>query len=420
MCHNNGEVRNMKKTLWTADVVRITLATSLGAAGGILSSFALSFLVFDETGSTLASALVLAISLLPGAVLPLLIAPLMDRHARKPFLVGGDAVNALLYALAGIYLLRCQFSYTVYLGFSLLLACLSAFDELAYSSFYPLLLPEGMEEKGYTVSSMLYPVLKVLMMPVAAALFNTLGVARLLLIQSALSLLAALIESRITVHETPRGGGRFSLRVWWGDLREAAAYLKKEKGLRALYDYMAVTNGMAAGYSPLLVAFFRTAPGFTAAMYSLFSVAEFAGRSLGGVVRYRYTLPENKRFSFVFFVYQTYELMDVLLLWLPYPLMLANRAACGFLGINSATIRQAAVQRYLPNHLRARVNAYESMLVTAASAVLSLAVGSLGEVMDYRLCVSLCAAATMLFCWGSVFRRRGEVREVLRGEAGTS
>ena len=420
MCHNNGEVRNMKKTLWTADVVRITLATSLGAAGGILSSFALSFLVFDETGSTLASALVLAISLLPGAVLPLLIAPLMDRHARKPFLVGGDAVNALLYALAGIYLLRCQFSYTVYLGFSLLLACLSAFDELAYSSFYPLLLPEGMEEKGYTVSSMLYPVLKVLMMPVAAALFNTLGVARLLLIQSALSLLAALIESRITVHETPRGGGRFSLRVWWGDLREAAAYLKKEKGLRALYDYMAVTNGMAAGYSPLLVAFFRTAPGFTAAMYSLFSVAEFAGRSLGGVVRYRYTLPENKRFSFVFFVYQTYELMDVLLLWLPYPLMLANRAACGFLGINSATIRQAAVQRYLPDHLRARVNAYESMLVTAASAVLSLAVGSLGEVMNYRLCVSLCAAATMLFCWGSVFRRRGEVREVLRGEAGTS
>lgn len=410
----------MKKTLWTADVVRITLATSLGAAGGILSSFALSFLVFDETGSTLASALVLAISLLPGAVLPLLIAPLMDRHARKPFLVGGDAVNALLYALAGIYLLRCQFSYTVYLGFSLLLACLSAFDELAYSSFYPLLLPEGMEEKGYTVSSMLYPVLKVLMMPVAAALFNTLGVARLLLIQSALSLLAALIESRITVHETPRGGGRFSLRVWWGDLREAAAYLKKEKGLRALYDYMAVTNGMAAGYSPLLVAFFRTAPGFTAAMYSLFSVAEFAGRSLGGVVRYRYTLPENKRFSFVFFVYQTYELMDVLLLWLPYPLMLANRAACGFLGINSATIRQAAVQRYLPDHLRARVNAYESMLVTAASAVLSLAVGSLGEVMDYRLCVSLCAAATMLFCWGSVFRRRGEVREVLRGKAGTS
>ena len=387
----------MKKTLWTRDFIRITLATSLGAAGGIISSFALSFLVFDETGSTLASALVVAIQLLPGAVLPLLIAPLMDRYPRKPFLVGGDAVNALLYALAGVYLLRCEFSYTVYLGFSLLLACLSAFDELAYSSFYPLILPEGMEEKGYTVSSMLYPVLKVLMMPVAAVLFDTLGVARLLLMQSALSLLSALIENKITVAETPRGGERFSLRLWWGDLREAAAYLRREKGLRALYDYMAVTNGMAAG-----------------------SVAEFAGRSLGGVVRYRYSLPEKKRFPFIFAVYQVYEMMDVLLLWLPYPLMLANRAFCGFLGINSATIRQAAVQRYLPDPLRARINAYESMLVTAASAVLSLAVGALGEVMDYRRCVSLCAALTLLFCWMTVFRNRGAVREVLRGKEGAA
>ena len=44
----------MTKTLWTKDFIRITLATSLGAAGGIISGFALSFLVFDETGSTLA------------------------------------------------------------------------------------------------------------------------------------------------------------------------------------------------------------------------------------------------------------------------------------------------------------------------------------------------------------------------------
>ena len=74
------------------------------------------------------------------------------------------------------------------------------------------------------------------------------------------------------------------------------------------------------------------------------------------------------------------------------------------------------MQRYLPDHLRARINAYESMLITAASAVLSLAVGALGEVMDYRLCVSLCAALTLLFCWMTVFRHRGAVREVLRGE----
>lgn len=333
----------MKQTLWTRNFTRITAATTLGAAGGIISQFALSFLVFDETGSTLASALVVAIQLIPMVLLPLVVAPMMDRLPRKPFLVWGDLLNGLCYAGAGLFLLHSAFSYTAYLAFSLLVSCLAAFDELAYNSFYPLLLPEGQEERAYTVSAMLYPILKVLMMPLAALLYDTLGVGRLLLIQGALSVLAALIENRIHVQERRRDQEPLlSLKTWWRDIREAAAYLRQEHGLHGLYEYMAVTNGMAMGYSPLLIAFFRTAPGFTTAMYSFFSVAEFAGRTIGGAVRYRYSLPERKRFGFLFGVYQTYELMDACLLWLPYPLMLVNRAVCGFLGIQSATIRQAA------------------------------------------------------------------------------
>ena len=56
LCDNyNHEVNTMKQTLWTREFTRITAATALGAAGGIISQFALSFLVFDETGSTLAA-----------------------------------------------------------------------------------------------------------------------------------------------------------------------------------------------------------------------------------------------------------------------------------------------------------------------------------------------------------------------------
>lgn len=405
----------MKNSLWTENFVRITLASALGAAGGIVSGFALSFLVFDETGSTLASALVVAIQLLPGAVIPIFIAPFMDRLPRKPFLVGGDIVNGIMYAAAGLFLLRHEFSYPVYLIFSLVIACLGSFDELAYSSFYPLILPPGSEEKGYTVSSMLYPVLKVLMMPAAALLFKLLGVANILLIQAFLSLAAAVIESRINVQEPKRSTeSRFSLRQWTDDIKEAAAYLKKERGLRSIYSYMAVTNGTAMGYSPLLIAFFRTSPGLTVAMYSILSVAEFAGRTIGGVYRCRSTLPPSRRFLFIFGVYQLYELMDCCLLWLPYPLMLFNRAICGFLGINSATIRQAAVQSYIPDQLRARINAYESVLLTAAGSLLSLLIGALGEVLDYRMCLSVCALFSVSVCWLTVFRHRADVRRILQ------
>lgn len=407
----------MKNNLWTRDFTLITVATIMGAAGAIAGNFALSFLVYDETGSTLASALIIAINFVPGFVVPLVASPFMDALPRKPFLVAGDAVNGVLYLLMGLYLNSRGFTYTLYLLFSLLLSSLSAFDQLAYNSLFPKLIPPGCMDKGYAVSSMVYPVMQVVMAPVAALLMDLIGVGNILLLQGGLSIAAALTESRIRTEEERRAYRRFSLRGYFADLKEAADYLRQERGMLNIFAYMAVTNGVASGYAPIFVAFFSSTPGLSAAMYSLFAVAEFAGRTLGGVLRYATKMPKEKRFGFAFAVYQVYETMDMLLLWLPYPLMLANRAIAGFLGINSATLRLAAVQSTLPDRLRARVNAFESVLYSAAFSVLSLAVGALGEVMDLRLCVTLCAFASLIICWMTIWRRRREIRAMYENAA---
>ena len=105
----------MKNPLWTRNFSLLIAATTFGCMGGIVGNFALSFLVFDETGSTFASALVIAIQLIPNFLIPLLVAPWMDRFPRKPFLVFGDFINGFFYALMGIYLLFFDFSYVGYL-----------------------------------------------------------------------------------------------------------------------------------------------------------------------------------------------------------------------------------------------------------------------------------------------------------------
>lgn len=399
--------------LWTRNFRLVILASVIGTVGAIAGGFALAFLVFDETGSTLASALIVAIQLLPHLLLPILIAPFMDRLPRKSFLVAGDIANAVLLAGMGLWLLLFNFSYVGYLAVSLLLACLGAVDELAFTSIYPELIPEGAEQKGYAVSSMLYPVLKVIMTPLAAVLLDTLGVAWILIAQSGLSLAAAITESFIHLDETERQHRTpYSLRAWAGDIREAVQYLKKEHGLRSIYEYMAVTNGVASGFSPILVAFFRTFPGLTAAMYSAFSVVEFAGRTIGSTLQYRIKIPDKKKYGFVFFVYQVYETMDMCLLWLPYPLMLVNRGICGFLGSNSAILRSAAVQRYIPEKLRSRVNAFDGVLITAGASVFSLVMGFLGEILDYRWCVTIGGAIAMLASWLLIWGRRKDVCKV--------
>ena len=399
--------------LWTRNFLLVILASAIGTVGAIAGGFALAFLVFDETGSTLASALIVAIQLLPHLLLPVLIAPFMDRLPRKTFLVAGDIANAVLLAGMGLWLLFFNFSYVGYLAVSLLLACIGAVDELAFTSIYPELIPEGAEQKGYAVSSMLYPVLKVIMTPLAAVLLDTLGVAWILIAQSGLSFAAAITESFIHLDETERQHRTpYSLQAWAGDIREAVQYLKEERGLRSVYEYMAVTNGVASGFSPILVAFFRTFPGFTAAMYSAFSVVEFAGRTIGSVLQYRIKIPDKKKYGLVLFVYQVYESMDMCLLWLPYPLMLVNRGICGFLGSNSAILRSAAVQRYIPEKLRSRINAFDDVLITAGASVFSLMMGFLGEILDYRWCVTIGGAIAMLASWLLIWGRRKDVRRV--------
>ena len=399
--------------LWNRNFSLVILASTMGTIGGIAGGFALAFLVFDETGSTLASALILAIQLLPFLFIPIVIAPIMDRLPRKTFLVMGDVANSFLIFGMGLWLLFFDFSYIGYLALSLLLACLGSVDELAFTSIYPELIPKGAEQKGYAVSSMLYPVLTVIMTPFAAVLLDTFGVAWILIAQGGLSLLAAITESFIRLDETERHDSEtYSLQAWASDIREAVQYLKKERGLLGLYEYMAVSNGVDTGYSPLLIAFFRTFPGFTAAMYAAFSVVEFIGRSIGSALQYRIKIPDKKKFGFVFFVYQTYSAMDMCLLWLPYPLMLLNRGICGFLGSNSAIIRDAAVQRYIPERLRSRVNAFQGVLVTAGCSVFSLMMGFLGEILDYRWCITIGGVITLLSGFVLILVRQKEVRRL--------
>lgn len=79
----------------------------------------ISLLVFDETGSTFLSALVLICGVLPDIVLSVLVAPLIDKGGKKKWIVGLDIVTAVLYAVMGLYISGHAFNYLLYLIFVL-------------------------------------------------------------------------------------------------------------------------------------------------------------------------------------------------------------------------------------------------------------------------------------------------------------
>ena len=402
----------MKNTLWTKNFTIITLGTVISAVGGVAMGFALSFVVFDNTGSTLMMALFAAASSLPGIILPVLLSPYLDNFRRKPVIVGLDYLSAVIYLLFGLYLLKHSFSLPLYLLFSLACGSIGSVYNLAYESLYPNLIPEGFAQKGYTVSGMLYPTVTMVMTPVASILYTRLGLGVLCIGEGLLLAAAASVETQIKVEEYTKPGGKFSFGDYIGDFKEGFRYLKKEKGLLRIYGYMPITQGISQATEPLIRAWFRTAPGLNLTMYALFTTAEFIGRTIGGLVHYKFEIPPEKRFSLAYLVYVTYNIMDTVLLWLGFPLMLVNRGICGFLGINSATLRASSVQNYLPDNMRAKVNAVFNMLYALVPTLLTLAVGALGEMMDYRLCVTLVSAAGLLPCYLIMWRGREDVKKV--------
>lgn len=402
----------MKNTLWTKNFTIITLGTVISAVGGVAMGFALSFVVFDNTGSTMMMALFAAASSLPGIILPVLLSPYLDNFRRKPVIVGLDYLSAVIYLLFGLYLLKHSFSLPLYLLFSLLCGSIGSVYNLAYESLYPNLIPEGFAQKGYTISGMLYPTVTMVMTPVASILYTRLGLGVLCLGEGLLLAAAATVETQIRVEEHTKPGGKFSFGDYLGDFKEGFRYLKKEKGLLRIYGYMPITQGISQATEPLIRAWFRTAPGLNLTMYALFTTAEFIGRTVGGLIHYKVQIPPEKRFSLAYLVYVTYNIMDTVLLWLGFPLMLLNRGICGFLGINSATLRESSVQNYLPDNMRAKVNAVFNMLYALVPTLLTLAVGALGEVMDYRLCVTLVSAAGLLPCYLIMWRGREDVKKV--------
>lgn len=228
-------------------------------------------------------------------------------------------------------------------------------------------------------------------------------------------LTAALFEARIRYQETI-GKRVFTLQKYKADLIDGFCYLKKEKGIRSIYGYMAVTNASAEGINLVTMAMFQSSPILTTTMYAFLTTADTIGRMAGGLMHYVLHIPAKKRYRVAVSVYAVYESLDMVFLFLPYPLMVVNRFTCGFLGINSLNIREASTQNYLPSHMRARVNALFQVLVALIMMASRFSAGVIAQYVSYPLTALLFASFSMLAIFLLIIRNRKQVSKIYNQE----
>ncbi len=391
-----------KHGLWTKNFSLITATTVLSAIGGEAMNLPISLMVFDQTNSTLKAAFIMVCGMLPDIILPILIAPIIDKGTKKKWIVGLDILMAVIFLGTGIYILNHEFVYSLYIILTLVLGTISVFYQLAYQAWYPDLIPVGYEQKGYAVSGMIYSLVTIVMAPIATFLYQLTDIGYIFLIVAGIGVMDVLLEMLI-IEKKYVSLEAMTLKSYLKDMKEGFTYLKKEKGIRNIYTYMSITNGTSHGVDVMTQAFYQTQPWLSVTMLGFLKSSETIGRVLGGFFQYKKEIPPEKRYGFTKLVYTTYDLMDSSLLFMPYPLMLINRFLCGALGSQSATIRQAAIQSYLPKDMRARISGLFSVIFAVGGILFYLLAGFLGQILPYRIVALLLGMTTFtsmfIFIW---------------------
>ena len=71
-----------------------------------------------------------------------------------------------------------------------------------------------------------------------------------------------------------------------------------------------------------------------------------------------------------------------------YPIMIILRFICGFIGVNTGTLREATIQNYFDRDIRARVNGINNIVISFSMILIQLIVG-IGEVLSIsQYCIS--------------------------------
>lgn len=429
--------RRSSSNLWTCDFSLMTGSTVLSAIGGEALNLPISLLVFDQTGSTLDTAWVVILSVLPDLFLPLLLAPILDRQRKKRWLVTLDILQSLAYLIMALSAAFWPFSLTRYYIFTLTVASLSSVYQVAYQAWYPDLIAPGCEQQAFSVAGLIYPSVVIIMAPLGTWLYQAVPISWIFAFTAALGWIDVLLEAQIKTDLKPKqtqteaadpvsGLPRYrQLLVIWrrqlrqsrSDFKQAFAYLKREGGLTHIYLYMSITNGASKAIAILTQAFFQSRPYLGSVRLGWLKSAETTGRLLGGWRRYQRPVPRGRRYRFSKWVYTVYDCFDTGLLLLPFPLMLLNRFICGYLGISSATIREAAVQTYLRPDMRAKVNALLNSLLSAGGVLFYYLGGFLGQYLAYHWLVMLLGLLTLSANFALIWRQARLNRPVYEWEA---
>ena len=406
--------KEKQNPLWTRDFTIITLGSVVSMLGSTLAGFAMSLLVLDYTGSAFYYSLYNIAYFLPYVVMPVLSGPFLDRFSRKKTIYTLDFITAGLYLVFTVIIRAGALSFPLLAVGVFILGTIGSVYQVAYESFYPLLISKGNYSKAYSVASTL-ETLSMVMVPVSTIIYKSFGIVVIFEINIVTYLIAAFFETRIHQSEdyiqTRRDQDELSqqtakgLRRFVSDFKEGMSYLFSEKGLLAVAIYFFFSFLTSGAGNSMTLPYFREAFNNGEYIYMIVWGAGSIARAFGGIFHYRHKLPTDKKYKITLFVYISISVLGSVYLFLPVPFMVLCCVANGVLGVTSYNIRISATQRYVPDEKKGRFNgAFNTITMIGMllgqfiSGLLSIKIQLRTIIVVFEL---ICLVAAVIFIGGN-------------------
>ena len=403
----------MTHKLWTKNFTIITVGSLISTMGNAVSNFALGLIVFNATQSTFLYSLFMIIAALPKIIIPLMIGPFVDRRSRKNIIVTIDTIYGFIFAVFAYIIYKDLYSYPLFVLLGITLGTLDSIYNVAYESLYPEFITEGNFSKAYSISSLIYPIATTIMVPVAGFAYESIGVAPLFLFNGITFFITQAIERFIVAEESHLSQRKSQSKIassYKEDFKEGIAYLKKERGLMSITAYFCIATMAGSITQTLYLPFFTASPDHTVTQYSMMMAVMTFGRCIGGLVHYRYRYPADKKYTISVCVYLTLSILNGMILFMPYFVMLGISLIIGILGVTSYNIRISGTQNYVPNEKRGRFNGIFMMATMAGSILGQFVGGILGEFMPIPYIVLGFMAIEFMGALGIMLKNREHVK----------
>lgn len=400
------QTETKKNPLWTRDFTIITLGSVVSMIGNSLSGFAMSLMVLDYTSSALFYAIYVMAFTFPQIIVPIFSGAILDRFSRRKTIYTLDYISSVFYLSVGILLHNGWFNYPVFAVMVFLLGCIQSMYQVAYQSFYPMLISEGNFSKAYSVASMLESV-TVFIVPISTLVYNAVGIGPLMIANAVCFFIAATVETQIKakenyVEERKLDKKENKVKMMLSDTKVGFMYLWSEKGLFyiALFFLFSSFGGGVSNVS--LLPYMKEAMPNGEYYYLIIGGMMMLGRVTTSSWHYRHKLPIDKKFIIAFSVYILLSIIEGTLLFYPLVIMFILSFCSGCLGVTSYTIRISATQSYVPDEKKGRFNGAFNMLSVLGALIGEGVAGVLSVFMDIRFVmlttqlVVLCAALLLV------------------------